>query len=74
MEEKEFQFFDLIRKHDFWYTYSDDHRYYIRGRDQRKEIHRWLEEYPNLSWIWDKFCKAMSDRRAPSSLEELRRD
>lgn len=74
MEEKEFQFFDLIRKHDFWYTYSDDHRYYVRGRDERKEIHRWLEECPSLSWIWDKFCKAMSDRREPSSLEELRRD
>ena len=74
MEEKEFQFFDLIQKHDFWYSYSDDNRYYTKGRDERKEIHRWLEQYPSLSWIWDSFCKAMSDRRAPSSLEELRRD
>ena len=74
MEEKEFEVFDLIRKNDFWYTYSDDHRYYVRGQSERKEIHRWLEEHPSLSWIWDKFCKAMSDRRTPSSLEELRRD
>lgn len=74
MEEKEFQFFDLLKKHDFWYTYSDDHRYYIRGKNERKVIYQWLEDSPSLMWIWDRFCKAVSDRRAPSSLEELRRD
>lgn len=74
MEEKEFQFFDLIQRHDFWYSYSDDNRHYSKGKDERNEINKWLEQHPNLSWIWDRFCKAKSDRRAPSSLEELRRD
>lgn len=74
MEEKEFQFFDLLKKHDFWYNYSDDHRYYTRGRNQRYEIYQWLKDHPSLMWVWDGFCKAMSDRRTPSSLEELRRD
>jgi hypothetical protein len=74
MEEQEFQFFDLLKKHDFWYTYSDDHRYYIRGRDERKVIYQKIDECPKLIWIWDKFCRAVSDQKTPSSLEELRRD
>ena len=74
MDEKEFQFFDLLKKHDFWYAYSDDHRYYIRGQNERMVINEWLENYPSLGWIWDRFSRAMSQDQCLSSLEELRRD
>ena len=30
----------LLKAHDWFYHYSDDHRYYTRGRDQRDAIDR----------------------------------
>ena len=73
MEELEFEFFDLLKKHDFWYTMAEGEPYY-RGRDERKVIHRRLKDCPSLMWIYDKFTRAVMDRRTPLSLEELRRD
>ena len=32
MTRKEFA--DALRRHDWYYAYSDDHRYWTRGRDQ----------------------------------------
>lgn len=74
MEEVEFKFFDLIKKHDYWYTMSEDRRVYDKGTQQRKSITLMLQTYPDLKWIWDRFCRAMDDHRPPLSLEELRRD
>jgi len=74
MEELEFQFFDLLKKHDFWYTYSDDHRAYKKGSAQRIVIGGWLKEHPSLQWVWDNFCRSMEERKTPLSLEEIRRD
>jgi hypothetical protein len=74
MDELEFQFFDLLKKHDFWYEMSDDHLVWRKGCNEREEIGRWLKDYPSLMWIWDRFCRAMNNSRAPLSLEELRRD
>ena len=28
----------MLREHDWYYMYSDDHRYYERGRDQSRAI------------------------------------
>jgi len=29
----------MLETHDWFYTYSDDHRYYTKGRDQRNAIY-----------------------------------
>jgi len=74
MEEFEFEFFDLLKRHDFWYTFSDDHRAYKKGSAQRIVIGEQLKENPSLRWVWDSFCRSMEERKTPLSLEELRRD
>ena len=74
MEELEFQFFDLLKKHDFWYTYSDDHQAFKKGSAQRIVIGKWLKDHPSLKWVWDSFCRAMEAQKNPMSLEEIRRD
>ncbi len=73
MEELEFEFFDLLKKHDFWYAMAEGTPYY-RGRDERRVINKQLKEYPSLTWIYDRFTRAVLERRTPLSLEELRRD
>jgi len=37
-------FKSMLETHDWFYTYSDDHRYYTRGRDQRASINKALDE------------------------------
>ena len=74
MDEIEFQFFDLLKKHDFWYEKTCDHFVWTKGSQERREIGQWLKEHPQLNWIWVKFAKAKSELHEPTSLEELRRD
>jgi len=31
-------YYDMLVRHDWYYTYSDDHRYYLRGRDKEIEL------------------------------------
>ena len=38
------EFEAMLRGHDWFYHYSDDHRYYTRGRDQRDAIDRAIAE------------------------------
>ena len=38
------EFETMLRGHDWFYHYSDDHRYYTRGRDQRDAIDRAIVE------------------------------
>ena len=33
----------LLKTHDWYYEYSDDHRVWQRGRDQRDEIRRQMD-------------------------------
>jgi hypothetical protein len=37
-------FKSMLETHDWFYSYSDDHRYYKRGRDQRALINKALDE------------------------------
>lgn len=34
------EFKSMLENHDWFFTYSDDHRYYTRGRDQRAAIEK----------------------------------
>jgi hypothetical protein len=37
-------FKSMLETHDWFYSYSDDHRYYTRGSDQRALINKALDE------------------------------
>jgi len=37
-------FKSMLETHDWFYSYSDDHRYYKRGSDQRALINKALDE------------------------------
>lgn len=74
MEELEFQFFDLLKKHDLGYDRSCDHGFWMQEATKRRVIGQWLKDHPNLNWIWDTYCRRFNEGRRPLSLEELRRD
>jgi len=74
MEELEFEFFDLLKKHDFGYDRSCDHRVFMEEAKKRRVIGQWLNNHPSLYWIWDSFTRRFREGRTPLTLEELRRD
>lgn len=56
------QFERLLKAHDWYFEYSDDHRVWQRGRDERDEIRRQrdilcglgMDEIANK--MYDKYC------------------
>lgn len=52
------QFKEMLKKHDFWFSMSDDHRVYTRGRAEREEINNALKSYPQFKPIWDEYVKS----------------
>lgn len=38
-------FAEMLSKHDWTYEYTDDHKRYLRGLEQRKEILNFMDEY-----------------------------
>ena len=58
------EFYDLLKRHDWSYNYSDDHRVWQKGQDESNMIRHILdgnsrdEKYRNLyeryrEWFWD---------------------
>ena len=44
MSQLEMDLFErMLENHDWTYHYSDDHRYYIKGRDQAHKIRTMME-------------------------------
>jgi len=74
MEELEFQFFDLLKKHDLGYDRSCDHGFWMKEAKKRRLIGQWLKDHPSLNWIWDGYVRRFTEGRTPLTLEELRRD
>lgn len=44
------EFESLLKKHDWYYNYSDDHRYYTKGVAERNEIEAALAELTSLGF------------------------
>jgi hypothetical protein len=37
-------YFQLLERHDWFYAYSDDHRVWLKGEEERKELERRRDE------------------------------
>ena len=49
------EFYSFVARHDFYYTYSDDHSVWRRGEDQDKVIRHVLQTNPEYSTIYNAF-------------------
>lgn len=45
-----------LKAHDWFYEYSDDHRVWTRGKDQRRIILNLREQCDPDSEIWNEHC------------------
>ncbi len=52
------EFYDLLKRHDWSFNYSDDHRQWQRGRDQLNQIQYILkqnEDDPKYRVLFDQY-------------------
>jgi hypothetical protein len=53
------EFYDYLNAHDWGYQYSDDHRQWIKGRDNAHVIRRIVaanENDPRFAALYTQFC------------------
>jgi hypothetical protein len=74
MTDREYNFFDMIKRHDYFFIYADDQLSYKKGQESRKKIYMHIENFPNDEWIWKRYCQSVDRGTWPSALEELRDD
>ncbi len=39
------EYYDMLEKHDWYYCFSDDHRYWVAGERSIKELRRLADEH-----------------------------
>lgn len=61
MNEEEFK--ELLKKHDWYFERSDDHKYFCRGESQLREIEAQIKKNPNLRPIYQE-ARAKAFRKA----------
>ena len=52
------EFYDLLKRHDWSFQYSDDHRHWTRGRDQLNQIQGILKKHiddPGYRSLFDQY-------------------
>ena len=52
------EFYDLLKAHDWTYDYSDDHRHWQKGHNQREQLHRVIkqnEDDPRYRALFDQY-------------------
>ncbi len=58
MEKKDF--IDLLKKHDWYYQYSDDSRVYNKGKKERDYIERIVQIHPEFVELYHLYGKTLS--------------
>lgn len=53
----------ILKKHDWYFDYSDDHRVWQRGRDERDEIRRQMDICCGLGL--DKIANELYNKYSP---------
>ena len=55
-------YMDKLRKHDWYYEYSDDHGVWRRGSDERDQLRRLQEEIDSDYKVWNQYAPDMFKR------------
>jgi len=71
MTNREYEFFDMIKRHDYFYVYADDQLSYRKGKEGREKINLHIKAYPDDRWVWERYCRSVDHGKWPLTLEEL---
>lgn len=48
-------FYDRLARHDWWYSYSDNHGVYMRGANEETALHILAREVPDFAELMVEF-------------------
>ena len=54
------EYLELLKQHDWYYYYSDDHRVYTKGRDNAQRLLNLSQDSPKLRQMYEKFINDKS--------------
>lgn len=49
-------YIDLLKGHDWYYQYSDDHSVYKRGQRERSNLISMQKEFDEYRTVWNKYA------------------
>lgn len=49
-------YINMLKNHDWFYEYSDDHRMWVRGKDQRAAILEAKKDLDPDYILWNQYC------------------
>ena len=54
------EFYEMLKNHDWYYSFSDDHSVYEKGHDEHRRL-EWIANEKGLDYLrmWDAFNAAM---------------
>lgn len=58
----EIEFFDLCVKHDWYYPFADDHKAWLKGNEEHKELMRLLPSNPAFLEIYEQWLAYVQNR------------
>lgn len=57
------EYYKKLEQHDWFYNYSDDHRVWLRGVEQRKELQALCQENDVLTKMYGQYAVYMDNPR-----------
>ena len=57
------EYYEKLEKHDWLYSYSDDHRVWLRGVEERKELQSLCQENNVLTKMYGQYALYISNPR-----------
>jgi len=51
------EFMEMLKNHDWYYQFSDDHRYWVKGNAEAKLIQAAMDVQPEFKEIYLKYLK-----------------
>lgn len=59
------EYISALKRHDWFYEYSDDHSVWRRGSDERSKLYAACSEHDPDRSIWNQYAPPDFQRRAP---------
>lgn len=70
MDKQVQELWDLLEAHDWYYVYSDDHRYYVKGSNERKQIQAMVQENGILLRLFEDYSNYVFNKAEKPELEK----
>lgn len=66
------ELWSLLEAHDWYYNYSDDHRYYVKGSNERKVLQSMVQENGTLLRLYEDYANYVFNKAEKPNIDSYR--